>query len=153
VGWGGGGPVWGVLYGGLQLHDWKGLQETRRELLVSKGNNKQNWVGFILSHFLSGNYDVALEVVDCYVSTLPEDQPADSESSEIEMFKALVRAGGALSCGLWPMLSFLRGTTPPLHPLMHRLPPLPLSRSLRSWSARGICLAPWPTWRQSVPVL
>lgn len=72
------------------LHDWKGLQETRRELLVSKGNNKQNWVGFILSHFLSGNYDVALEVVDCYVSTLPEDQPADSESSEIEMFKALI---------------------------------------------------------------
>ncbi len=75
------------------MHDWHGLQETRRELLGSRGNNKMNWLGFILAHFLSGNFDVALEGLEGYARTLPEDAPVDSESSEMELFKALVSPG------------------------------------------------------------
>ena len=87
-----------------QLHDWAGLQDTRRELLVSRGNNKQNWIGYMLCHFLTGNYDVAAEIVTCYESTLNADQPADAESSEIALFKALVRV-----CGLFGTASLKAG--------------------------------------------
>lgn len=70
----------------VQMRDLKGFAETRRTMLTLKPNNRNNWIGFAIAHHLVGNYQMAIDIVEKYVSTLDATRGANYEDSEIFLY-------------------------------------------------------------------
>ncbi|DBA00108.1 TPA: hypothetical protein N0F65_000399 [Lagenidium giganteum] len=85
----------------VQMRDLKGFAETRRTMLTLKPNNRNNWIGFAIAHHLVGNYQMAIDIIDKYFSTLDTTRAANYEDSEIFMYQnQLVEESGDLERAL-----------------------------------------------------
>ena len=69
----------------IQIRDLKGYAETRRTLLQIKSNNRNNWIGFAISHHLSGNHDMAVDILDKFMTTIVDD--GGYEQSEMLLYR------------------------------------------------------------------
>lgn len=59
----------------IQMRDIPGFVETRYRLLQLRPNNRNNWVTWAVAHHLDGNYDMAVQIIRGYESTVVSDQP------------------------------------------------------------------------------
>ncbi|CAI5716583.1 unnamed protein product [Peronospora effusa] len=71
----------------VQMRDLKGFAETRRTMLTLKPNNRNNWIGFAIAHHLVGNYQMAIDIIEKYFSTLDGETAANYEDSEIYLYQ------------------------------------------------------------------
>lgn len=71
----------------VQMRDLKGFAETRRMMLTLKPNNRNNWIGFAIAHHLVTNYQMAIDIIDKYFSTLDGERVANYEDSEIYLYQ------------------------------------------------------------------
>ncbi|KAF4140833.1 NMDA receptor-regulated protein 1 [Phytophthora infestans] len=71
----------------VQMRDLKGFAETRRTMLTLKPNNRNNWIGFAIAHHLVGNYQMAIDIIDKYFSTLDGESVPNYEDSEIYLYQ------------------------------------------------------------------
>ncbi|KAG1697102.1 hypothetical protein DVH05_017488 [Phytophthora capsici] len=71
----------------VQMRDLKGFAETRRTMLTLKPNNRNNWIGFAIAHHLVGNYQMAIDIIEKYFSTLDGEHIANYEDSEIYLYQ------------------------------------------------------------------
>jgi len=71
----------------VQMRDLKGHAETRRTMLTLKPNNRNNWMGFAISHHLVGNYQMAIDIIDKYFGTLEAGRSPSYEDSEIYLYQ------------------------------------------------------------------
>ncbi|KAI9912420.1 hypothetical protein PsorP6_005219 [Peronosclerospora sorghi] len=71
----------------VQMRDLKGFAETRRTMLTLKPNNRNNWIGFSIAHHLLGNYQMAIDIIEKYFSTLDGESTANYEDSEIYLYQ------------------------------------------------------------------
>ncbi|EKX40411.1 hypothetical protein GUITHDRAFT_158303 [Guillardia theta CCMP2712] len=74
----------------IQTRELTGFIETRRQLLAINPKNRNNWVGFAVSHHAAGDLDMALKVLESYEGTLEDTSNADYEHSEMLLYKAQV---------------------------------------------------------------
>lgn len=58
----------------IQLRDYPGYVETRRQVLFAKINMPQNWILFAMANYLNKNYAKALDVLSSLEKTLREQQ-------------------------------------------------------------------------------
>jgi tetratricopeptide (TPR) repeat protein len=54
----------------VQLKDYVGYAETRREILVAKPNINVNWICYAVALYLKKDLEKALEVVESFEKTL-----------------------------------------------------------------------------------
>lgn len=54
----------------IQMRDIQGFVETRYRLLQLRPNNRNNWVTWAVAHHLDGNYDMAVQIIRGYESTV-----------------------------------------------------------------------------------
>lgn len=54
----------------IQMRDIQGFVETRYRLLQLRPNNRNNWVTWAVAHHLDGNYDMAVQILTGYESTV-----------------------------------------------------------------------------------
>lgn len=75
-----------------QCHDWEGFAETRRQLLVLKPSQRNNWIGFAVAQHMAGKHAEALDIVAKYEGTLESVPPEgeEYEHSELQMYKSMV---------------------------------------------------------------
>ena len=79
----------------IQTRDMAGFADTRYQLLQNRANNRTNWLGFAVAHHLSSNYDLAVQVLEAYESTVEEVPDAEAyEHSELLLYKAMVLQEG-----------------------------------------------------------
>ncbi|KAL4133438.1 hypothetical protein PRIC2_003755 [Phytophthora ramorum] len=71
----------------VQMRDLKGFAETRRTMLTLKPNNRNNWIGFAIAHHLVGNFQMAIDIIEKYFSTLEGEHEANYEDSEIHLYQ------------------------------------------------------------------
>ncbi|CAH0481768.1 unnamed protein product [Peronospora belbahrii] len=71
----------------VQMRDLKGFAETRRTILTLKPNNRNNWIGFAIAHHLVGNYQMAIDIIEKYFSTLDGEIAPNYEDSEIYLYQ------------------------------------------------------------------
>ncbi|KAF1776763.1 N-terminal acetyltransferase A, auxiliary subunit [Phytophthora cactorum] len=71
----------------VQMRDLKGFAETRRTMLTLKPNNRNNWIGFAIAHHLVGNYQMAIDIIEKYFSTLDGERVPNYEDSEIYLYQ------------------------------------------------------------------
>uniref|UniRef100_K3WMA8 Uncharacterized protein n=1 Tax=Globisporangium ultimum (strain ATCC 200006 / CBS 805.95 / DAOM BR144) TaxID=431595 RepID=K3WMA8_GLOUD len=85
----------------VQMRDLKGFAETRRQMLTLKPNNRNNWIGFAIAHHLVGNYQMAIDIIEKYFSTLDSAREANYEDSEIYLYaNQLIEESGDLEKAL-----------------------------------------------------
>jgi tetratricopeptide (TPR) repeat protein len=77
----------------VQLRDFEGYAETRRQLLVGK-SIQANWITYAIAAFLSGDYPRALEVLHSFLKTLKDDKAAEKlkrhDRTELSLFEARI---------------------------------------------------------------
>eukprot|EP00879_Flechtneria_rotunda_P033382 GHRR01036968.1.p1 GENE.GHRR01036968.1~~GHRR01036968.1.p1 ORF type:complete len:183 (+),score=37.76 GHRR01036968.1:1140-1688(+) len=54
----------------IQMRDIPGFVDTRYRLLQLRSNNRNNWISFAIAHHLDGNYELAVQILTAYESTL-----------------------------------------------------------------------------------
>lgn len=77
----------------VQLRDFEGYAETRRQLLVGKAGVQANWITYAVALYLAKDYSRALEVLASFEKTLKEDKNEKlkkKEKSEIILFEAKI---------------------------------------------------------------
>ena len=78
----------------VQLRDYAGYAETRRQLLVAKSSVHVNWVTYAVALYLSKDYTRALEVLASFEKTLKEDKNSEKlkkhDKSEVALFEARI---------------------------------------------------------------
>lgn len=76
----------------VQIRDYDGLEDTRRRLLTVRPNQRNNWIGFAVSHHLLGNHSTAITVLDSYYNTLNQSNETEDqyETSELLLYKNLI---------------------------------------------------------------
>ena len=62
----------------IQRRSMEGFRETRRQILLLKTNNRNNWLAYAVGNQLSGDYDKAINVVDSFLKTQDDDAHAAS---------------------------------------------------------------------------
>lgn len=73
------------------MRDLSGFLDTRYRLLQLRPGNRNNWIGFCAGHYLNQNYEVAVQVLNSYESTLEEIPKEEAyEHSELLMFKVKI---------------------------------------------------------------
>eukprot|EP01029_Cantina_marsupialis_P030238 TRINITY_DN8079_c0_g1_i1.p1 TRINITY_DN8079_c0_g1~~TRINITY_DN8079_c0_g1_i1.p1 ORF type:complete len:772 (+),score=223.26 TRINITY_DN8079_c0_g1_i1:57-2372(+) len=60
----------------LQLQDFKGAEETRRQMLLNQPKQNANWIGFINSCHLANDLETALTGIDKFLETQEFDKPS-----------------------------------------------------------------------------
>uniref|UniRef100_A0AC34F5A4 Uncharacterized protein n=1 Tax=Panagrolaimus sp. ES5 TaxID=591445 RepID=A0AC34F5A4_9BILA len=95
------------------IRDFKGFQLTRYTLLRLKPNNRQAWMGFIVSAYLAKDYDLALKGIEEYRKPLLQNVVANSPELfevlqiEIRIYEESSRHEIALELVLHPISRFL----------------------------------------------
>jgi tetratricopeptide (TPR) repeat protein len=95
------------------IRDFKGYQQTRYSLLRLKPNNRQAWMGFIVSAYLAKDYDLALKGIKEYRKPLIENAVANGPElfeilqTEIRIYVESNRLEDALQLALQPVSRFL----------------------------------------------
>lgn len=77
----------------VQLKDYAGYSETRREILVAKPSVHVNWICYAVALYLNKNLVKALEVIESFEKTLKdskEEKLKRQDKSEIAVFKARI---------------------------------------------------------------
>jgi len=79
----------------IQSRDHRGFVETRRRMLTVKSTVQSNWIGFAVGHHLSKNYDMAVNVLKMYESTVATGKKAKEnqrtyDNNEIALYGAEV---------------------------------------------------------------
>jgi tetratricopeptide (TPR) repeat protein len=98
------------------IRDFKGFQLTRYTLLRLKPNNRQAWMGFIVSAYLAKDYDLALKGIQEYRKPLLQNAVANSPELfevlqiEIRIYEESNRPETALDLALNPVTRFLDQT-------------------------------------------
>eukprot|EP01088_Endostelium_zonatum_P001020 TRINITY_DN1129_c0_g1_i1.p1 TRINITY_DN1129_c0_g1~~TRINITY_DN1129_c0_g1_i1.p1 ORF type:complete len:858 (-),score=231.64 TRINITY_DN1129_c0_g1_i1:47-2620(-) len=69
-----------------QTRNFKGLLETRRELLLDDPAKLPNWISFALANYLVGDYDQTIDVLDKFQNRLIHDE---FETSEVLVFRVI----------------------------------------------------------------
>lgn len=72
----------------VQMRDYTGYQESRRMMVMSKPQIRQNWTGLAIAYHLAGNLAEAENVLTKYEETLKQPPPkSDIENSEAILYK------------------------------------------------------------------
>ena len=72
----------------IQMRDLKGYVESRRQLLTAKPSQRNNWIGFAVSHHAKGNLEMAVSILGLYETTLDEKRDkVNYEESEMLLYK------------------------------------------------------------------
>jgi peptide alpha-N-acetyltransferase len=58
------------------MRDISGFVETRFKLLAVKPSNRNHWISFAVGHHLEGNYEVAVQIINQYETTLVRSSTA-----------------------------------------------------------------------------
>jgi len=73
----------------IQLRDFDGFAESRRQILMLKSSQKGNWMGFAVAQHMAGRPDAALDIIDKYIKTLEgTERVKDYDESELMLYKA-----------------------------------------------------------------
>lgn len=76
----------------LQCRSLEGFQETRRQILLAKPSNKNNWIAFAIGNHLAGHLSKADNILTRYENTLTdEERKSESyENSEVILYRASI---------------------------------------------------------------
>eukprot|EP00698_Gefionella_okellyi_P005500 TRINITY_DN15029_c0_g1_i1.p1 TRINITY_DN15029_c0_g1~~TRINITY_DN15029_c0_g1_i1.p1 ORF type:complete len:739 (+),score=130.85 TRINITY_DN15029_c0_g1_i1:209-2218(+) len=74
----------------LMVRDFKGLQDSRKRLLISKPAQRNHWLGFAMAHHLAGNCNMALQIIDVYEKTIEQQKESPFELSELLTYKNMI---------------------------------------------------------------
>lgn len=78
----------------VQLRDYEGYAETRRQILVGKSGVQQNWITYAVALTLAKDYSRALEVLKSFEKTLSDDKSSDKlkkkERTELILLEARI---------------------------------------------------------------
>jgi len=76
----------------VQLRDFEGYAETRRQLLVGKSSIQQNWVTYAVALYLAKDYKRAIEVLRSFEKTITDDKASEKlkkkDKSELTLLEA-----------------------------------------------------------------
>ena len=86
----------------VQMRDYQGYIESRRQMVISRPQVRQNWTGLAVAYHLAGELDEAEKVLTKYEETLKQPPPrTDQENSEAILYKNyIIRESGDLERGL-----------------------------------------------------
>jgi peptide alpha-N-acetyltransferase len=92
----------------VQQRNFNKYCESRRKILVTAPRQlATNWVGFAIAHHLAGHHDVAIGVIDQFLSTLEDNREPDYQDSELNMLKVLIlQEKGELEKALECLISY-----------------------------------------------
>lgn len=77
----------------IQMRDYQGYIESRRQILQGRPQLRQNWTGLAIAHHLAGNYSDAENVLTKFEETLKNPPvKTDVEHSEAGLYKNMVIA-------------------------------------------------------------
>ena len=78
----------------IQMRDFDGYVESRRNMLQQKPGFRQNWTALAIAHHLSGNYEEAENVLTTFEDTVKANKPArtDIEHWEAVLYKNYIIA-------------------------------------------------------------
>ena len=77
----------------IQMRDYQGYIQSRRNMLQQKPGFRQNWTALAIAHHLSGNLDEAENVLNTYEETLKQTPPrTDMEHWEAVLYKNTIIA-------------------------------------------------------------
>jgi N-alpha-acetyltransferase 15/16, NatA auxiliary subunit len=77
----------------IQLRDYQGYIQTRRDILRQRSTLRQNWTALAVAYHLAGDYAEAEKILSTYESTLKSPPPrSDIEHSEAVLYKNTVIA-------------------------------------------------------------
>lgn len=77
----------------IQMRDYQGYIESRRQILQGRPQMRQNWTGLAIAHHLAGNYADAEKVLTKFEETLKNPPvKTDVEHSEAGLYKNMVIA-------------------------------------------------------------
>ncbi|KAF3929275.1 hypothetical protein AA313_de0206876 [Arthrobotrys entomopaga] len=77
----------------IQMRDYNGYIESRRLMVMSKPQIRQNWTGLAIAYHLAGNLTEAENVLTKYEETLKQPPPrSDLENSEAILYKNYIIA-------------------------------------------------------------
>lgn len=76
----------------VQMRDLEGFRDTRYQLLKVRPAQRQSWIGYSISYYLLGQYDMAFTVMEEFRKTLFQDnQPkVDIEHTEMLLYQNLI---------------------------------------------------------------
>ena len=57
----------------VQLKDYEGHAETRRKMVVTKAQNLQNWIAYLVAVFTTKDFKVCCDIWDSIMQILGED--------------------------------------------------------------------------------
>jgi N-alpha-acetyltransferase 15/16, NatA auxiliary subunit len=77
----------------IQLRDYQGYIQTRRDILKQRSTLRQNWTALAVAYHLAGDYAEAEKILTTYEETLKSPPPrSDIEHSEAVLYKNTVIA-------------------------------------------------------------
>ncbi|XP_047141006.1 N-alpha-acetyltransferase 15, NatA auxiliary subunit isoform X1 [Hydra vulgaris] len=76
----------------VQMRDSEGFRDTRYQLLKIRPAQRQSWIGYSISYYLLGDYDMAFSVMEDFRKTIiPENSnKVDFEHSEMLLYQNMV---------------------------------------------------------------
>lgn len=74
----------------IQRRMYEGFTETRRQILLDKTNNRNNWIAYALGMHLDGKHKQAIGILDNYAETQDERQKQGYEYSEMHLYKNMI---------------------------------------------------------------
>lgn len=76
----------------VQMRDTEGFRDTRYQLLKIRPAQRQSWIGYSISYYLLGDYDMAFTVMEEFRKTLFQDNQTklDVEHSEMLFYQNMV---------------------------------------------------------------
>src|SRR5690606_26329268 len=73
----------------IQVRDYANYVETRRQLLITKPNNRQYWMGFLIAQYLVKDYPGVLSLIDAFEKATGAHRE-EYEKSELCLFRNIV---------------------------------------------------------------
>eukprot|EP00794_Sanderia_malayensis_P006947 gene6947-7727_t len=78
----------------IQMRDIEGFRDTRYQLLKLRPAQRQSWIGYSISYFLLGSYDMAFSIMEEFRKTQYHDNqsknPVDFEHSEMLLYQNMI---------------------------------------------------------------
>eukprot|EP00471_Norrisiella_sphaerica_P001837 CAMPEP_0184490590 /NCGR_PEP_ID=MMETSP0113_2-20130426/18271_1 /TAXON_ID=91329 /ORGANISM="Norrisiella sphaerica, Strain BC52" /LENGTH=888 /DNA_ID=CAMNT_0026874535 /DNA_START=83 /DNA_END=2749 /DNA_ORIENTATION=+ len=66
---------------------YDGFQESRRQILLLKSDQKINWIGYAVGNHMAKDYQKCLHILDTFIKTLDKDKVWDYQDSEMFLYR------------------------------------------------------------------
>merc|ERR1719204_480309 len=76
----------------IQMRDTEGFRDTRYQLLKIRPAQRQSWIGYSISYYLLGDYDMAFTIMEEFRKTISQEPQAkpDIEHSEMLFYQNMI---------------------------------------------------------------